>query len=199
MYLMMVNPTSLLDLDTSLSMTTDLDGSGTDIALFTTEPDLTPLAESAIGLGTPLLSDTSALTLVIVDVPELNWMNPGAPTIKAPKVKEKNLGVIHYNFFFIRFVWVPDNSTYWDEFNQSSPPAAPDDDIPPMQQYEAPESTFNIYCRKKGKVPDMDLFTLCHIMAIQFLVLAYMLQDMTGSLPPFWVLSYVLQEMVVVG
>ncbi|KZT63866.1 hypothetical protein DAEQUDRAFT_760264 [Daedalea quercina L-15889] len=180
-----VDPVFDLNANTSESVTVEVEPNFSDVPVLVIEPGTTSTADPYTPADTPLDTpgplklDSVAPSLVFVDVPELDWATPGAPTIRAPKVAKSD--VIYYDFFFFGIFRGPRNSTFWNRADQPAPPAVPDDDVRSVPRYEAPELTFDRYVRKKGVVPDMGEFTVCLIMAMRFVVLLLTLWVMLGE------------------
>ncbi|KAH9935747.1 uncharacterized protein B0H18DRAFT_1174995 [Fomitopsis serialis] len=119
--------------------------------------------------------------LVDVDVPELDWSIPEAPTIQTPEVAETKPDYVSYDIYLATITWAPDNSTIWSA--RISPPAGPDD-VLPVRLHELSVLTFEKRCMKKGTIPRLGDWTSGMILGWRAGALFCIIIDMLEWLAP---------------
>ena len=103
-------------------------------------------------MASSLAPDDGPPAIVVLDVPELDWSIPEAPTVRAPKVTEPESDVVYTGYYAWIVAEAPANSTFWQE--RPFVPVVPDDDILPMPRYQHPLLLFDRLCRQKGPLRD---------------------------------------------
>lgn len=113
-------------------------------------------------------------------IPEIDWSNPGVPTVKAKKAKKMTPKGIHVDLFFIDFYFSPKHGLTFPQellklFVWNQAPTAPDDDTPRLWQYETPELKCRQLCLRKGLYSSLNSSSLGSVLALRTFALGYTL------------------------
>ncbi|KZT71775.1 hypothetical protein DAEQUDRAFT_809718 [Daedalea quercina L-15889] len=144
--------------------------------------DLTIHFDSGIASST-VPDDDPPVAVTVLDVPELDWSNPGFPTVRTPKVEEPESDVVYTGYYIWIVAQAPANSSFWQE--RPFVPVVPDDDIPPMPRYQHPFLLFDRHCRTKGFIPDhFGFYRMCLTAAIRINLLIFTVALMLYDVHP---------------
>ncbi|TFY55519.1 hypothetical protein EVJ58_g8201 [Rhodofomes roseus] len=150
--------------------------------LLPTDSDVGFLAASGIlpmEVDDSVVSSASGVAMSaapVVDVPELDWTTPEAPTIRVFKAKAAEpVFVTYLSDYVTRF----NEHVSSIESDASLPPTVSDDAaVPPIWRYQYPSLAFRKLCLKKGKYSSAGHAHSRLILATRAVALAYILFNM---------------------